>query len=130
MISLAGVKDWVKSLGIGDNFSVGRINTNLDKSLGIYSRDNRASVLIPVGGLQNKSYDIKAVSILIHWNDNARESEENTLALFEKILSARNVVIDGKEVKFIRIVSDPVDVTDPKEGVFEYVIQCDFIVER
>lgn len=130
MITLAGVKDWVKSLGIGEHFSVGRINTNLDKSLGIYQRDARTPYTIPVGGLANKSYDTKNVTILMHWTDNASESERAALELFEAIQSQDNVVIDNKHVKFIRLVTDPIDVTDPQMGVYEYVIQLDFITER
>lgn len=131
MITLTGVRDFVKSLDIGEHFSVGRIDTSLDKSLGVYSRDTRATNIIPVGGFKNKSYDTKSITVLVHWNNNAKESELGAMALYDAIQNASNVVIDGKEVKFIRMTTDaPIDVTDPKEAVYEYVVQCDFIVER
>lgn len=129
MISLKGVKDFIKSLGIGENFSVGRIDETKNKSIGVYSRAGMPPV-IPVGGLANKSYDVKAISILVHWNNNAAESEWAALQLFDAIQTAANITIDSKKVKFIRLNYEPIDVTDSDSEIYEYVIQADIIVER
>lgn len=130
MITLNGIKDFIKTLGIGEHFSVGRINPNLDKSLGVYSRDDGTAPVIPVGGLKNKGYDTKQVTILVHWTNNAAQTEDNVLALYDALLNASDVVIDEKEVKFIRMSNYPINVSDPDGAVYEYVIQCDFITER
>ena len=38
-----------------------------------------------LGGLENTSYEVKQISVLVHWNQNSSQTEEAAAGLFEKI---------------------------------------------
>lgn len=133
MLGLADIKDWLKTLDMGaDRYYVGRLNTKPDKAIGIYSREQGSGKSrIPIGGRKNKTYEEKAVSILIHWNNNSRETEEAAFSLYKK-LAAIEGEFDIREthVKYIRLMTkEPVDVGTDEKGVYERVIWIDFIYE-
>lgn len=130
MISLADVWTWVKGLGVGDNFYVGKLDAKKERSIGIYQREagTRWNVL---GGTGNKKHSVKAVTLLVHWNKDARETEEAAVLLYEKIMAARNVQIAGKNVFCIDMMySEPVALDSDSRGIFEYGIYLDIYYER
>ncbi len=130
-MKLADVRDWIKSLGIGENFYIGKLDNKKEKSIGIYQRKPIGNAEIAIGGLESTKTATKQVSILIHWNKYANETEDAAQELYDSFLKATDVTIAGKHIDYLRLeVPEPVDVGTDDNGVYERVIWLDFIYER
>lgn len=130
MLLLSDVRDYLKSLGIAEHYYIGKLDNKQEKSIGVYQRGQN-KYKIPVGGLKNKTYDVKSVSILIHWNKNARETEKQALFIFEKLETILRIMIGETFVSFVAMqTAEPVDVGTNDEGVYERVIWMDIYYER
>lgn len=131
MLALADVRDWVKSLGVGEHFYIGKLDNKQEKAVGIYQRKTHEAPHIALGGLENTKYEVKPISVLLHWSKNAKDTEEASCALFDKLLNETNVMIGGKHINYIRLlVSEPQDVGTDDAGVYERVIWFDLYYER
>jgi len=131
MITLEAVKDWIKSLGVGEFFYMGKLDNKKEKAVGVYQRPSNNPLIIPLGGLDNKSYDIKQVSVLVHWTKDAAETEAAALDLFSKILETKDLELNDTRVHYIRLmVPEPQDVGTDEKGVYERVIWFDLCYER
>lgn len=134
-MTLADIRDWVKTLGVGENFYIGKLDNKKEKSVGIYQRKSSGSsgvaFGIALGGLESTKTAEKRVSVLLHWNKYADETEAAAQELYRKILEVKDVTMAGKHVNYIRLqVPEPVDVGTDEGGVYERVIWLDFIYER
>ena len=131
MLGLADVRDWIKSLGVGEHFYIGKLDNKQERSVGIYQRKTTGQPITAIGGQQNKKYDVKPVSMLIHWTKNARETEEASFSLFEKLLNISDLKIGQTHINYVRLmVPEPQDVGTDDAGVYERVIWFDLYYER
>lgn len=132
MLGLADIKDWLKTLDTGaEHFYIGKLNNKEDKSLGVYQLRTTALPNIALGGLSNTKYDRKYISILIHWNKNAKDTEESSYKLYEIIQNAKNLMIGNKKVHYVELLTnEPVDVGTDINNVYERVIQAVFYYEK
>jgi AAA15 family ATPase/GTPase len=156
MLGLADIKDWLKELDskkisdifqmttkevselsvkqlaldnciIADHFYIGKLDNKKDKSIGVYQLQRNSTSNIAVGGLSNTKIMEKSVSILIHWNTNAKETEEKAYELYYKLLNLRNFDINEYKVNYIRLlVPEPIDVGTDSKNIYERVIQATF----
>lgn len=102
-----------------------------EKSIGSYPLKSRPPNQIPIGGMKNASYTTKAISFLVHWNKIPSESEQAANALQQALQECDNVTINGQTIKFIDIMyAEPVSVDTDENGIYEYVIECLFYLER
>lgn len=131
MLTLAEVKDWLKTFDIGEYFYIGKLDNKKEKSIGVYQRKNTDSPVMAIGGLENKKYEVKPISVLLHWNNNANDTEKAALSLFEKLLNTSDLVIGQTHINYIRLmVSEPQDVGTDDKGIYERVIWFDLYYER
>ncbi len=133
MLYLEEVRDWIASLWIvaDDNVYIGKLDNKKQKSIGVYHRKSTGAPKIALGGWEQSTYDIKPVSLLIHWNKSQRETEKTAFALFEKIKSVTSLTLKDTFIRYIRLmVPEPQDVGTDDEGVYEYVIWLDFIYRK
>lgn len=133
MLTLSDVKDWLKTLQTGEHFYCGKIDSKPEKTIGVYQRKPSGQLRMALGGLENTSYEVKQISVLVHWNQYASQTEKAAVSLFEKIRQAGEggLMVGGTKVYFIRMaVSEPIDVGTDKNGVYERVIWFDMIYER
>ena len=129
MIYLTDIKDWLKTLIEADHYYVGKLDTKHDKSIGVYQRKNPAPPIKAIG--QNSSYEIKPISILIHWNKNADETERTAFELYQQLCAVSSLVLNETQVHFIALLqSEPVDVGTDDNGIFERVIEFDIYYKR
>lgn len=127
---LAEIKDWLKTFDIAENYYVGKLDNKKDKSLGVYQRsDGRSGIAL--GGLENTKHAVKRVSLLLHWNDNAKETEIAANELYKKIITTDRPVIGDEQVYCIMMqTAEPEDVGTDDKGVYERVIWMDIYHER
>lgn len=129
MITLADVRDYLKSLNLFSGYYVGRIDANKKNVLGVYDLRNRARHKT-IGTNTNK-YEVKGVSLLIHGDTNKTNTEKLAIKLYEALESAENGEIAGRKINIIDLQQDaPIDVDADSSKVYEYVIEVLFYVER
>ena len=131
-MTLAEVRDWLKTISTAEHFYIGKLDAKQDKSLGVYSRAALGQPPdIALGGLSCTKTAVKQVSLLLHWNQNAKETEAAAQALFEAIQAAEPIQIGQTQVAFFQLlVPEPVDVGTDDNGVYERVIWVDFYYRR
>ena len=128
-MTLADIRDWLKTLDAADHYHIGRLNNKKERSLGVYSRAGSGPPVIGIGG--TSTYNIKSVSVLLHWNENARETEEAAHSLWEKLQDVTDIDAGSGHIQYLRlIVPEPVPVGTDENGVYEYVIQFDVYYRR
>ena len=129
MMTLADVRDYLKSFNLFSGYYVGRIDANKKNVLGVYDLRNRARH--KTIGENTKRYDIKGVSLLIHGDTNKTNTEQLAIKLYEELENAENAVIAGRKINIIDLQQDaPIDVDADSNKVYEYVIEVLFYVER
>lgn len=129
MITLADVRDYLKSFNLFSGYYVGRIDANKKDVLGVYDLRNR--VRHKTIGANTQKYEVKGVSLLIHGDTNKTNTEQLAIKLYEALENANNAVIAGRKVNIIDLQQDaPIDVDADTNKVYEYVIEVLFYVER
>lgn len=133
MMRLSDIREYIAGLGIADNEHVyiGKMDNKKEKSIGVYSRSRESDPVVALGGVEYSSYDVKSISLLVHWNRSKVETEEAALQLFEIIKKERRFVVGSALVQFIRLMMpEPQDVGTDDDGIYEYVIWLDFIYQK
>ena len=129
MVTLADVRDYLKSFDLFTSYYVGRIDASKKNVLGVYDlMPNRRHKTIGKG---TQRYDIKGVSLLIHGDTNKTNTEKLAISLYEALESAEDGKIAGRNINIIDLQQDaPIDVDADTNKVYEYVIEVLFYVER
>jgi len=132
MLLLSDIRDWIKTLKTdAENFYCGRLDAKKQKSIGIYqlkSADTRRTVL---GGIDCQIYDVKAVSILIHWTKNSVDTEKSALSIYQQIKNSNRFNIGSEYIFFTEMLQgEPVDVSADDSGIYERVIEVKFYCRR
>lgn len=128
MITLSNVRDWLKSLIDAEHFYIGRLDDKQEKSVGVYTLKTSGEPLRGIGS--ELSFDVIAVSVLVHWNNNANETEVCARTLYNKLRTIKNVTINNSKVYLIQLLTpEPIDVGTDNE-VYERVIEMKIFFER
>nr|DAN25381.1 MAG TPA: hypothetical protein [Caudoviricetes sp.] len=131
MITLAEVRDWIKTFNAANNYYIGKLDNKQENSIGIYQRKTIDGPRVAIGGRSLASYEVKSISILIHWNKNANETEKRAQYIYNRLFEAESVVIGGTPIKMIALLqNEPVDVGTDDNNVYERVIELDLYYER
>lgn len=133
LLGLADIRDWIKTLNYtaSENCYIGKLDNKKDKSIGVYQLKTSNESNIAVGGIDNTKTMEKSVSILIHWNTNARETEQKAYEIYNDLLNAKNFIINNIKVNYIKLlVPEPVDVGTDSKNIYERVIQAIFYYEK
>lgn len=129
MVTLADVRDYLKSFNLFTGYYVGRIDASKKNILGVY--DLRHTARHKTVGKGTQKYDVKGVSLLIHGDTNKTNTEKIAISLYEALESADNAMIAGRKVNIIELSYDaPIDVDADDNKVYEYVIEVIFYIER
>ena len=128
-MTLAEIRDWLKTLDVAESYYIGRLDNKKEKSLGIYDGKASGRPVIALGG--NSSYDIKTVSLLLHWNRNKNEAENAARSLWDQLVGIHNVDVEDNYIQYLQMtVPHPVSVGTDPGGVYEYVINFNLYYRR
>lgn len=131
MLYLEDVKDWIKTIFNAEHYYMGKLDNKQNKSIGIYQRKTNNPSRICIGGEANTSYEVKAISILVHWSNDASETEKAAYKLFDSIKQSKNVTINNVQIPYIKVLNpEPVDVSTDDKGIYERVIELDIYYEK
>ena len=129
MITLADVRDYLKSFNLFSGYYVGRIDANKKNVIGVYDLRNRARH--KTIGTNTQRYEVKGVSLLIHGDTNKTNTEKLAISLYEALESVEDGKIAGRNINIIDLQQDaPIDVDASENKIYEYVIEVLFYVER
>lgn len=133
LLGLADIRDWIKTLNYtaSENCYIGKLDNKKDKSIGIYQLKTSNESNVAIGGIDNTKTMEKSVSILIHWNTNAKETEQKAYEIYNNLLNEKNFIINNIKVNYIKLlVPEPVDVGTDSKNIYERVIQATFYYEK
>lgn len=133
LLGLADIRDWIKTLNYtaSENCYIGKLDNKKDKSIGIYQLKTSNESNVAIGGIDNTKTMEKSVSILIHWNTNAKETEQKAYEIYNKLLNEKNFIINNIKVNYIKLlVPEPIDVGTDSKNIYERVIQATFYYEK
>lgn len=131
MITLAQVRDWLKTQ-VEDcpNWFIGKIDGSKEQCIGVYNVRSPAP-RVAVGGLENTSYAIKTISVLVHWGKNADTAEKKAQEVYIALIGRSNLTMGNKRVIMIQMrTSEPVDVGTDENNIYEFVIEAHIYYER
>lgn len=130
-MTLVEIKDWLKTLGVAENYYIGRLDNKQEKSLGVYDRPAGTRPVMALGGLQNSSYNIRGISLLLHWNRNKNQTEEAAMALWDQLMEVRDLDVGMQHIHFLQMtVPEPIGVGTDADGIYEYVINFNIYYRR
>lgn len=131
MMNLSDIRDFIDTLGIADHVYQSKMDAKKDKSIGVYHSKHSSKYQTAIGGVDLKSYGIKNVTFLIHWNKSPRDTENASISLFQKLEKVRESQINNKTIKFIQLLNDePIDVSTDDNGIYEMVIEAAVIYAK
>lgn len=121
---IAEFRDYLKTLNVAENYYIGKIENSKEYTLGIYT-DSSTRRVEAIG--KDGSYGTFGFRLLLHWNKNARETEESAFDLFEKIRYISDIDMTSGEstvhVQYLDLYYDePISIGTDENGVYEYVI--------
>lgn len=124
---LSDITDYIESLSIADHVYMGKLPDKSDKSIGVYNSKHQYPYKVPIGGTQLGSYDLKYITLLIHWNKSPSETEDAAKRLFAAVANTREVTVNNKIIKFVQPLYDLQDVGTDDFGIYEMVIEAAFV---
>lgn len=129
-MTLKQYKDYFK-----DNFkwtgsiSIGKIDNNQEKAICFYNSNRNLAYIGTVGGVKNKSTNIKAVTILLRYTKNQDSAEEMAQKIYG-FFNERSFFIEKKRIFTQMIYSEPISLGTDDNNVYEYSFELDFYEER
>lgn len=132
MLTNEQVLEWLKSLpSKADHYYSGTLDSKKEKSFGVYTLGGGRPNGMAIGGKATTKTAAHGVSILVHWNQSTRETQNAAIALYEALESLESVVIGGHPVNYIQMpYNEPISVGADEKGVCEYVIEFVVWYER
>lgn len=130
---LEDIQALVKSFGLVEDGHcyIGKLNAKKEESIGVYNLKRASPYGTAIGGRENRSYGVKQVSLLVHWDRSPRDTERAASELFERLEGVRDVTVNGKRILFTTMLTgEPVDVGTDEAGIYEMVIETAFYHER
>lgn len=129
-MTLRDIRDYISMLKVSENVYMGRMDTKKEKSIGVYASKHNREYQTALGGIQNKSYEVKYITLLVHWNRSPTETESAASTLFKKIIATREKNINGKNIKFAQPLYELQDIGTDEYGIFEMAIEVAFICDK
>ena len=140
-MTIAEVRDWLKDYIADPKFDyyyTGRIDGTKQRALGVYAHSYSTRPVYAIG--QASSYEINGIKLLIHWNDNPKESQEASMALFSalsRVDGVEHAVGTGQDRRVINYIqyvdlqcNEPIDVGCDANDICEYVINLNIFSRR
>ena len=132
-MKIENILDWLESLNLADHVYANRLENKKEKSLGIYNRTIAGQrPVMAIGGVENSSYDILPLSLLVHWTRSFPETETAAQAVWDALNGAKHIDIPGgQHIQFIQMnVPRPVYVSTDANGIHEFVINFNLYYRR
>lgn len=129
-MTLKQYKDYFKSeYNWNESISIGKIDNNKEKAICFYNSKRSLNYVGIVGGIKNKSTNIKPITILLRYTKNQNDAELMAQSIFD-FFNERSFFIDKKRIFTQMIYSEPISLGTDDKNVYEYSIELNFYEER
>jgi len=126
---LADIRDWIKTLIPADFYYVGKLDAKKEKSIGVYQLKRMIPPNVAYSRLE--TYERKGVTLLVHWNKNATETETAAFMLYKKLRAVDSLRLNETRVLYLELLeSEPVNIGSDENGVHECVIDLILYYEK
>ena len=124
-MELGQIRDYIKTANIAENYYIGKLDSKKEKSIGVYQLKKRNEYERAIGSIENDRVKKKTVSVLVHWNKNAAETERAAKRLYDFLINTQpKTKIGEHEISFIQVLqNEPIDVSTDEFGIYERVIE-------
>ena len=131
-MTMENILDWLETLDVADHYYANRLDNKQEKSLGVYNRTAAGRPVTALGGIENSSYNILPVSLLLHWNRSYPQAEAAAQDLWDKLQGVTDIDIPGDQhIQFLQMtVPSPVYVSTDQDGIHEFVISFNLYYRR
>lgn len=129
-MTLKQYKDYFKSeYNWKESISIGKIDNNKEKAICFYNSKHSLNYVGIIGGIKNKSTNIKPITILLRYTKNQNDAELMAQSIFD-FFNERSFFIDKKRIFTQMIYSEPISLGTDDKNVYEYSIELNFYEER
>lgn len=129
-MTLKQYKDYFKdNFKWTDSISIGKIDNNQEKAICFYNSNRNLSYVGTIGGLKNKSTNIKSITILLRYTKNQDSAEIMAQQIYD-FFNERSFFIENKRIFTQMIYSEPISLGTDDKNVYEYSFELDFYEER
>ena len=124
-MELGQIRDYIKTANIAENYYIGKLDAKKEKSIGVYQLKKRNEYERAIGTEENDRIKHKGISVLVHWNKNAAETERAAQELYNFLKNTQpKTIIGNKEISFIQVLhNEPIDISTDEFGIYERVIE-------
>lgn len=131
-MTVEDVLTWIRTLPTKpEHYYSGTLNAKKAKSFGVYQLAEHRARILALGGSPNTKTDAKGISILVHWNESTRETENAAARLYADLAAADPPIIGGKTTNYIQLLhNESIDVGTDENGICERVIELVIFYER
>ncbi|MDE7210275.1 MAG: hypothetical protein K2O03_02370 [Lachnospiraceae bacterium] len=133
MLTTMEIRDWIAGLGVTEagRVYIGKLDNKQQKAIGVYGREVSGFPITALGGTGYSTYNVRHISLLVHWTKRQEESEEVAYYLFRLLQGQQGFTAGKTRVLSIQLqMPEPQPIGTDETGVYEFVIWLDFIYER
>ena len=112
-----------------DSISIGKIDNNQEKAICFYNSKRSLAYIGTFGGLENKSTNIKPITILLRYTKNQNDAEIMAQKIYD-FFNERSFFTENKRIFVQMIYSEPISLGTDDNNVYEYSIELNFYEER
>ena len=129
-MTLKQYKDYFKeNFKWTDAISVGKIDDNKEKAICFYNSNRNLAYIGTLGGIENKSTNIKLITILLRYTKNQNSAEIMAQKIYD-FFNEKSFFIEKKRIFTQMIYSEPISLGTDDNNVYEYSFEINFYEER
>lgn len=129
-MTLKQYKDYFKeNFKWTNSISAGKIDNNQEKAICFYHSQRNSSYVGVFGGIQNKTTNIKPITILLRYTKNQDSAEIMAQKIYD-FFDGRSFFIENKRIFVQMTYSEPINLGTDDNNVYEYSIELNFYEER
>ena len=101
------------------------IGRNRERAIGVFPREGRAARETAIGGIENRSFEVTRVTLLLRWGRDGCAAEAKAAEIYAALAER------DEDFGFVRAVNAaPVWLGMDERGIYEYVIDFDVYVKK
>ncbi|MDF2804098.1 MAG: hypothetical protein K0S61_4001 [Anaerocolumna sp.] len=128
-MTLEEIKIWLSTQVKAPAFFSGQIDSSFDNCIGVHNGSG-PKPNIAIGGIQNTTYVVKSIIILIHWGKNSNAAELKAQEIYDALFGKTAIIGTQRVINFDMKMSQPLSLGTDNNGIFEYVIHVNITYER
>jgi hypothetical protein len=131
MMTSKEFRDYLKAQFPDDRIIDGAIDKDSSECIGVYTRGDRYSPPISVGGASNSSFNRLPLTILIHWSESTNACQIKANAYYSFLLGKSDFLIGGRRISSVELLdSVPLDSTRDDKNICEMLIRLNVVYDK